>query len=90
MSDQTNSTKEVMLTTKDNPYNPFTHYDEWYEFDTSSGYNTCSYLARIASSSEDLSEDEESSAIRKAMIEIVEFNVTGNYILVTEDSFKSN
>ena len=39
--------KDVMLTTIDNPYNPFTNFDEWWAFDISHGYNTCAYLSRI-------------------------------------------
>ena len=31
---------EYMLTTIDNPFNPFTNFDDWYAFDTSKGYNT--------------------------------------------------
>ena len=31
-----------MLTTSDNPYNPFTQFDEWQMFDSLQGYNTCS------------------------------------------------
>ncbi len=46
-----------MLTTSDNPYNPFTQWDEWNVFDMEKGYNTCSYLARIAAVSDELSDD---------------------------------
>ena len=42
---------EYMLTTIDNPYSPFTQFDEWLEFDTLKGYNTCGYLARVAKTS---------------------------------------
>jgi hypothetical protein len=47
---------ESMLTTTDNPFNPFTEYDEWFAYDVSKGYNTCAYLARIVKSSDELSE----------------------------------
>lgn len=33
-------TIEVMLTTEDNPFDPFTQYDEWYAFDYEKGYHT--------------------------------------------------
>lgn len=81
-------TEEVMLTTLDNPFNPFTQYEEWLEFDTSKGYNTCNYLARIAKTSDELSEEDESLAIIQAMDEILSFNLTGNYIKVTRTSFR--
>jgi len=70
-----------MLTTLDNPFNPFTQYDEWYSYDVSKGYNTCAYLARVALSSE-LDEDK---AIDQAIDDIVKVNVLGNYIKVNED-----
>ena len=78
---------ESMLTTLDNPYNPFTEFDKWFAFDTSMGYQTCSYLARIAKGSEDLSEDDESISISQAMNEIVSLNLLGNYIKVTKENF---
>ena len=29
-----------MLTTVDNPYDPYTQYDEWLSYDEQAGYNT--------------------------------------------------
>lgn len=81
-------TSDIMLTTLDNPYNPFIQFDEWYAFDTSHGYNTCAYLARIAKSSSELSEEDEDLAIDQAMDDIVRLNLTGNYVKVTKESFK--
>lgn len=74
-----------MLTTLDNPYNPFTQFDEWDAFDKQHGYFTCAYLARITTSSDDLSEADQALAIDKAMNEIVDLNLSGNYIKVRED-----
>lgn len=38
---------EILLTTKDNPYNPFTEYDDWKYFDEKTKhYNTEAYIAR--------------------------------------------
>ena len=42
----TNET-DILLTTKDNPYNPFTEYDDWKYFDeTMKHYFTEAYIAR--------------------------------------------
>ena len=38
---------QCMLTTIDNPYNPFTQFSKWFMFDTEKGYNSCGYLDRI-------------------------------------------
>lgn len=77
-----------MLTTLDNPYNPFTQFDDWSAYDILKGYHTSSYLARIAKSSNDLSLVNEDLALTLAINEIVNQNVLGIYIKVTEDSFK--
>ena len=66
-----------MLTTFDNPYDPFTQWDQWLVWDTSAGYNTCGFLARIAKTSVDLSELDEFLAIQNAIDEIVRENVSG-------------
>lgn len=75
--------EERMLTTEDNPYDPFTQFDEWYAFDTQNGYNTCSYLARIAITSDELSDTDYDQALDAAIDEIMEYNLTGNYKIVT-------
>lgn len=76
------------LTTSDNPYNPFTQWNEWYAFDESKGYCTCGYLARIAKVSDELSEEDESLAIDAAINEILMYNFNGLYLKVTEEGFQ--
>jgi hypothetical protein len=66
-----------MLTTVDNPYDPFTQYDEWLAFDQRLGYFTIEYLARITITSSELSETDQDLAIEQAIDEIVEYNVSG-------------
>jgi len=68
-----------MLTTTDNPYNPFTQFDEWFQFDAAADYNTPQYLARVIHSSPDLSDADQSVAIEIAIDEIIELNVLGIY-----------
>jgi len=68
-----------MLTTIDNPYDPFKEFDDWYNFDESKGYHSCSYLARIAKVSDELPEAEEEKAIETAIDEIIKLNVLGIY-----------
>ncbi len=62
---------ESMLTTVDNPFNPFDHYDEWYAYDSRHGHNTPGFLARIAVLSDEISEADQSLAIEDAIDEIV-------------------
>lgn len=48
----------VRLTTTNNPWNPFTHFQEWYSFDVVHGYGCSEYLARVLKISDDLSEND--------------------------------
>lgn len=64
----------VALTTHDNPYDPFTHFSEWFLFDTEKGYNTCDYLGRIAQTSEQLSEEENDAEVERAIDEIIRYD----------------
>lgn len=73
---------EVLLTTKDNPYDPFSEFDEWYNFDTRKGYDTCGLIARLAKTSEELPDSENSKEIEKAMNSIIEMDPFGLYIKV--------
>ena len=77
---------EHMLTTVDNPYDPFTQYDEWYNFDTRAGYNSAQFLARVVRTSDELSEADQSLAIEQGIDEIVRENVLGIYRKVSSDS----
>ena len=74
-----------MLTTIDNPFNPFTEYDEWYAMDVRLGHNTSSFLARIVQTSDELSEPDQDAAIEQAIDEIVKENVSGLYRKVTSN-----
>lgn len=77
--------RQSMLTTIDNPFDPFTQFDEWFAFDESKGYHSCSYLARIAKTSDELSEADEERAIELAIDEIVKLNILGIYKKVTKE-----
>lgn len=66
--------KRFMLTTVDNPFDPFEDFAAWYIFDVSKGYNTCGLLAIVAKTSKIYSEDENDSIIEEAIDLIVETN----------------
>ena len=69
----------TMLTTIDNPFDPFTQFDEWLAFDEDNGYYTCAYLARVTITSDELSEADEELAIEDAIDEIIKYNFLGLY-----------
>ena len=72
-------TKECMLTTFDNIYNPFTEFTSWFLFDVEKGYNTCSYLARIAKIYDSMTEQEENEEIERAIDEIIKYDFMNIY-----------
>ena len=76
---------EVMLTTIDNPYNPFEQFDLWLLFDKEKGYNTCEYLARIVNLTNDMSEKEIDVATDRAIDDIIINDPFGIYKKVTSE-----
>lgn len=77
---------EVMLTTFDNPFDPFDEFVKWFLFDVDKGYNTCSYLARIARSSEEFSTIEEKQEMERAIDEIINHDFLNIYKKVSRES----
>ena len=61
------------LTTYDNPYDPFTQFAAWYRYDMDKGYGSCSYLMRVAHTSDQLSDEENDKEIERAINEIIKF-----------------
>lgn len=68
-----------MLTTYDNPFNPFEQFSSWFLFDVEKGYNTCSYLARIAKLSDKMSQQEEDEEVERAIDEIIKYDFMNIY-----------
>ena len=77
-----NEKQECWLTTFDNPYDYFTQFDEWNQFDTDKGYNTCGYIARIAKTSSELSDVDYNLEVDRAIDEIIKFNPLNIYVKV--------
>ena len=75
-----------MLTTVDNPYDPFDSFREWHAWDEANGYFTNSFLARIVNNSLELSEADQELAIELAIDEIVMENVNGMYRKVSRET----
>ena len=59
---------KCMLTTFDNPYNPFDEFTSWFMFDEEKGYHSCAYLGRIAKTSEQLSDEENAQEIERCLL----------------------
>ena len=72
--------KSCMLTTFDNPFDPFEQFTSWFLFDTEKGYNSCSYLARIARTSDQFTEEENDKEVERAIDEIIKYDFRNIYI----------
>ena len=70
---------KCMLTTFDNPYNPFDECTSWFMFDEEKGYHSCAYLGRIAKTSEQLSDEENAQEIERAIDEIIKYDFQNIY-----------
>ena len=70
---------QVALTTFDNPFDPFEQFTLWFLFDVEKGYNSCSYLARIARISDQFSDEENEREIERAIDEIIQYDFLNIY-----------
>lgn len=59
------------LTTFDNPFDPFEQFSDWFRYDVDQGYYSCAYLARIAKTSDQFSDEENNQEIERAIDEII-------------------
>lgn len=76
---------QVAITTFDNPFDPFKQFESWFMFDVEKGYNTCSYLARIANVTDDMSEQEANAEIERAIDEIIQYDFMNMYKKVKKE-----
>ena len=76
---------KCMLTTFDNPYNPFDEFTSWFMFDEEKGYHSCAYLGRIAKTSEQLSDEENAQEIERAIDEIIKYDFQNIYKKVKQE-----
>lgn len=67
------------LTTFDNPFDPFEQFSDWFRYDVDQGYYSCDYLARIAKTSEQFSDEENNQEIERAIDEIIKYDFMNIY-----------
>lgn len=81
---------KCLLTTIDNPYNPFDDFVNWYLYDeTELKYHTCSYIARLCGDTKDATEEEEEAIIEEAYDKIILNDFLGIYVKVFENEEKA-
>lgn len=81
-----------MISTDDNPYNPFEKFDQWYAYDQAHGHRSLELLARLARPTDAMSDQEQSQEIEHTIDEISNklYSTDGeklvHYIKVTKQS----
>ena len=73
-----------MLSTIDNPFNPFEDYSSWLMFDKEKGYDSAERLMRIANLTDDMTQKEENEEIERAIDEIIKYDILNVYIKVSK------
>lgn len=68
-----------LLTTIDNPFDPYKDFDNWLRYDEDHKYYTLNYLARVAPTSEYLTEVENQRIVNDAIDDICRLDLLGIY-----------
>ena len=68
----TREQEDFMLTTFDNPFNPFDDFMVWWKEDLRLGHDCCGLLARTSNTNDLQSEEMREKEIRRAANEIIE------------------
>lgn len=77
--------RKVALTTFDNPFNPITDFESWSMFDIEKEYYSSEYLARIARTSDSMTDEEYTNEIERAIDEIIKYDFRNIYKKVVQD-----
>lgn len=74
---------QIWLTSVDNPFDPFTDFDNWYRFDTEKGYYTAGLVARFTDANPDeLSDADYNSEVEQAVDRALETDLEGHLFKV--------
>lgn len=74
--------KRYLITTPDNPYNPFEEPDKWFVWDLSHGYNTSAKLANLAKTNRYMLDAAEQRVINDAVNDMIRLHPPGMYIRI--------
>ena len=76
--------QQSMLTTFDNPYNPFEQFDEWYSYDMEKGYDCCGRLDRLTHFTDEMTDDEMNQETERAIDRLIELDFTDTFTKITK------
>jgi hypothetical protein len=75
--------KNYLLTTIDNPYNPFKDWDSWFAYDQQKGYHTCQILDRFYKTSDTISDSLDEFLYSEALDTILD--LFPHYVVVSAE-----
>lgn len=81
--------ESFMVTTIDNPYNPFTNFVEWLLYDNEKGYKTVDKIGRLTYSSDELSEEEAEEENNRVIDELIANDPLPIYVKVKASDYKN-
>lgn len=71
--------EDFMITTIDNPYNPFDDFDNWFMYDCDKGYYTCNTLARLINDKNLITEKQKDDERKRAIERLIEIDPLAIY-----------
>jgi hypothetical protein len=78
--------KQISITTIDNPFNPFDDFISWFLFDIEKGYNTCSKLARLSNLTDEMTDKEEIEEIERTINRLIEIDPLDIYVKIYKET----
>ena len=79
-----------MLSTVNNPYNPFTEFHKWYKFDQVYEEGCAQYLAKVCLADDEMLPADYDEEVERAIDEIIEMNPRKIYIKVVHEEEDPN
>ena len=73
------ASRETWVTTLDNPFDPFSDFDNWKRFDEDHGYYTTELICRFLNVSDEFDDDLYNEQVEEAVDKVVHYNFYGNY-----------
>ena len=74
---------QCMLSTIDNPFNPFEQFTAWLLFDKEKGWNCCEVFDRVANITDEMTQKEINEETERAIDQIIEHDFLNIYKKVT-------
>ena len=76
---------QCMLTTIDNPFNPFEQFTSWLLFDKEKGHNCFEIFDRIANITDEMTQKEINEETERAIDQIIKYDFLNIYKKVTKE-----